>query len=134
MADERLSDKMNNYKPTKTVWFWSTAGAVAATVVLGFTVGGWVTGATAEERRISAVEGARAELVAAVCVERYMGAPDVTARLATLKETSSWKREDVIEEAGWVTMAGFKESVPDAAELCAEHLLEPPAEGMADAS
>src|ERR687892_466365 len=91
------------YRPTKTVWFWSCAGCVAATIVLGFTWGGWVTGGTAAYRAAEAREAGRAELAATVCVERFVTADDARTQLAALKEESTWSRDDTIVEGGWAT-------------------------------
>ena len=44
---QSLSQRFADYRPSKTVLFWSCAGCVAATMIIGFTWGGWVTGGTA---------------------------------------------------------------------------------------
>jgi len=114
----------NEYRPSKAVWFWSCIAGVLATVILGFTWGGWVTGGTAEEMVATAREDGRAELVATVCVDKFLATSDAAVRLAQLKEESQWQRDDFIEEGGWVTLAGFEEPVDGAAGLCAEQLAE----------
>jgi hypothetical protein len=123
-----LSQRFEAYHPSKTGLFWSCAGCVVATMIVGFTWGGWVTGGTAEEMVADATEQARAEVAAAVCVEDFMQAADAGVHLTSLKEISrSWEREDFVEEGGWAMIAG--EEYDDAAELCAERLMdmEPPA-------
>jgi hypothetical protein len=85
----------------------------------------------------SAAQDARAELVAAVCVERFLGAPNAEAQLATLKEKSYWQRDDLISEGGWTKLPGIEEAVPKADEVCAERLSEatlPPKEATNDSS
>jgi hypothetical protein len=76
-----------------------------------------------------AAEQARTEVAAAICVDRFMGAGDARAQLASLKEIGrSWDREDFVEEGGWAKVAD--QEYDDAAELCAEKLMEmelPPA-------
>ena len=128
-----LSHRFEDYQPSKTALFWACAGCIAATMILGFTWGGWVTGGTAEEMVEEAAEQARAEVAAAVCVEKFMEAGDARPQLASLKEIGrSWDREDFIEEGGWA-MVGDQE-YDDAAELCAEKLMEmelPPAQEAA---
>ena len=37
-----LSKRFEEFQPSKALWFWSTAGAVVLTMVVGFTAGGWV--------------------------------------------------------------------------------------------
>ena len=45
------------------------------------------------------------------------------ARLAALKEASSWERENIVEDGGWVVLTGMDEAVPGAAEACADQLV-----------
>jgi hypothetical protein len=114
----------NEYRPSKAVWFWSCAGCVVLTMIVGFTWGGWVTGGSAEQMAATAREDGRAELAAAVCVEKFLGAPDAAIKLAELKEQSQWQRDGYIEEGGWVTLVGLEEPVEGAADVCAEQLAE----------
>ena len=118
-----MSQRFEEWRPTKAVLFWSCAGCIVATMIVGFTWGGWVTGGTAQEMAEDAVEQGRAEVAAALCVERFMAAADAPTQLASLKDTrSSWQRENLIEEGGWVTVAGT-EYDDEAAELCADRLI-----------
>jgi hypothetical protein len=132
MAFESLRQRWQEYHPSKAALFWSCVGCVAAALIIGFTWGGWVTSGTATERAEEAVRKARAELAAAVCVERFLDASDARAQLASLKKTSSWERDQVIEKGGWATPPGLDEPVPSAADLCAERLaaMELPASGQ----
>ena len=125
MADGKsMSRRFEDWHPSKTVLFWSCAGCVVATMIVGFTWGGWVTGGTAEEMAEDAIVQGRAEVAAAVCVENFMQGADARTQLASLKDTrSSWQRENFIEEGGWATVAGT-EYDDEAAELCAERLIE----------
>ena len=118
-----LSQRFEEYHPSKTVMFWSCVGCIVATMIIGFTWGGWVTGGTADEMVTDAAETARAEVAAAICVQKFMNAGDARMQLASLKDiTSSWQRENFIEEGGWATVVG--EEYDEAAELCAERLME----------
>ena len=135
MADNNMSQRFQNYRPSKTALFWSCAGCVVATIIVGFTWGGWVTGGTAQEMVANAAEEGRAQIAAAVCVETFMAAPDAGPQLASLKEnTSSWRQENFIEEGGWALIA--EQEYDGAAELCAERLveMEPPAAVEASAA
>jgi hypothetical protein len=126
-----LMAKWTNLQISKTALFWCCAGSVAGALVVGFTWGGWVTGATAREMVRSASTGARAEMAAGICVTRFAAAPESTAQLASLKATSSWQRNDFLEKAGWVTVAGGDKPVSGAAELCVQQLLDPSRSGKA---
>lgn len=121
----------SDFRPSKTLWVWSCVGCVVATMIIGFTVGGWVTGGTADEMASEARSNGRAELVAQICVDRFLGATDAASELAALKEQSTWQRDDFIQKGGWVKLAGLEKPVEGAADLCAEELvgMELPAGG-----
>ena len=114
----------NEYRPTKAVWFWSVGGAVVATMIIGFTWGGWTTGGTADEMATDAREQGRAQLAANICVDRFLASPEVAVNLAALKDESSYQRDNFIDEGGWVTFAGMEQPVEGAAEICASQLAE----------
>lgn len=117
-----LSQKWQEYRPSKGVWAWSCIGCIVLTMIVGFTLGGWVTGGTAERMKTEAAEQARETLVATLCVNKFVASPNAAITLAKLKETSTWERDDFIEEGGWATVEGLDEQVSGAADLCAERL------------
>jgi predicted dienelactone hydrolase len=120
---ESFSQRWENFRPSKALWFWSVAGAAVATMVVGFSFGGWTTGGSAATMAAQAARDARAELVASVCVDNFVASENSAAQLVALKETSSWKRDDLIEDGGWAKLAGMEKSVPGAADLCAKQLV-----------
>lgn len=120
--DKSFADRWSDFKPSKTMWFWSMAGAAVATIVVGFTVGGWTTGGSAQEMAENAARDARAQLASTLCVEKFVASASAASALAELKDTSGYQQDDFIEDGGWVTLAGLDEPVPGAADLCAEEL------------
>jgi hypothetical protein len=118
-----LGDRWMAFRPTKTMTLWSCVAASAATMLIGFNGGGWVTGGTAEKMVQEATSEARAELVANACVAKYAAHDTFAADLAALKAESSWKQGDVVAEGGWATLAGMKQPLDDAARLCANKLV-----------
>ncbi|HEX2116210.1 MAG TPA: hypothetical protein VHM01_17540 [Alphaproteobacteria bacterium] len=120
-----LTQRWEKLQASKTQVFWACAASVVATLIIGFTWGGWVTGGTAKERAVTAATEARAELAATVCVERFIKGPDAMAQLATLKGSDSWKRDSFIEAGGWATLAGMDKPVAGAASLCVQQLMTP---------
>lgn len=123
MEDNRsVSQRWENYQPSKTLWFWSVVGAAVLTIIVGFTAGGWTTGGTAMQMAQTSARDARAELVANLCVEKFVSAADASKNLAKLKETSSYQRNSFITDGGWTTLAGMKNKAPGAADLCADKL------------
>ena len=119
-----ISEKFRDFRASKAVLFWSCAGCIIATMVVGFTWGGWVTGGSAQERADEAAEQAVAELAADICFKRYLASPDVRVNLAALNEESSYRRSGVLEDGGWVTLADREDPIDGAAGLCAKRLAE----------
>ncbi|MGH6760795.1 MAG: hypothetical protein ACRECW_04280 [Phyllobacterium sp.] len=98
------------------------AGAAVLTMIVGFTAGGWTTGGTAMTMATESARDARAELVANICVEKFVSGPNASQKLADLKETSTYQRDNFITDGGWVKLAGMERDAPGAADLCAEQL------------
>ncbi len=121
--NQTFAQRWEEFRPSKTLWFWSVAGAAVATMIVGFTAGGWTTGGSAETMAERAAGDARAELVASVCVQKFAAEADAAARLAALKEASSWERRNIVEDGGWGMLAGMEKAVPGAAEACAKQLI-----------
>lgn len=118
-----LSRRWEDYQPSKTVLVWACIAAMIATIVVGFSWGGWVTGGTSQTMAKAAGDTARGELASAICVERFNAAPDSAAKLAEFKAiTDSYKKRQFVEAGGWATMPG--QTTPDrrGAEACATAL------------
>jgi hypothetical protein len=118
-----LWQRWERYRPSKTLWFWSSVGCVVATLAVGFTSGGWVTSRTAAQMAKTSADDARNELAAAICVNRFESSPDASAQLQQLKKTALWDRDYFIQKGGWVTLPGIKEPVVGASDLCAQRLM-----------
>ncbi len=130
--DRSLSQRFQQYRPSKTALFWACGGCVVLATIAGFSWGGWVTGGTAREMAADSAAQARQELAAVVCVDRFMAAPNAGAQLTALKEiTSSYGQSKFVEDGGWAIIvpadaatADYKARADDrkAAGLCAEEL------------
>ena len=79
---------------------YGAVGGAALVLVLGFTVGGWVTGSTAEEMAEARAETAIIAALTPYCVEMAQSQP---AQMELLLEESSWSRDSFGEKAGWVS-------------------------------
>ena len=121
---EVLRQRWDDYRLTKTQGFWFAAGAVVATLVVGFGLAGWVTGGSAEKRVAEAATSSRHELATAICVEEFMAAADAKARLAKLSDASWYDRGDIVAKGGYATMPDRKEPNSVVATLCAGKLAE----------
>ena len=123
MADKSLGQRWSDYRPTKGIWFWSCVASIVATMIVGFTWGGWVFGSKAAEMSAAAADHAKAQLAAAYCVSAFEKAPDVATQFAALKKTDSWNRSGFIDKGGWDKLPGEKQPVTGAADLCATKLM-----------
>jgi hypothetical protein len=118
-----FSRRWEDYQPSKTLLFWACIAAAVATMIVGFGWGGWVTGGTSRTMATSAADVARGDLASAICVERFMAAPDSAARLVQLKAIpESYKKRQFVEAGGWATMPGKTSPDPRGAESCAAAL------------
>jgi dienelactone hydrolase len=127
VSDRSLSQKWSDFRATKAQLFWTGVGCAVATMVVGFTWGGWTTGGSAQLAAAQAGTTARQELAAAICVERFNAGGDATAQLAALREMSSWERGKFIAGGGWVAMPEMMGKTDAAATSCAAQLVAAPA-------
>jgi hypothetical protein len=97
------------------------AAGVMATIVIGFYWGGWTLGSTAEKQVKTAEQASIVRVLAPICADKFQRSADVGVNLEALKKADSWKRDEMIEKAGWTTFPG---SEPDrrVAEACANLL------------
>lgn len=115
--------RWRNYRPSKSIWFWSCLGCVIATIYVGFAWGGWVTGGTAEKMAADFATLARAKLAAASCVNNFAQRADAEKQLAALKGMpNDYDRRNMIRDGGWAKIPGINEPISGAAELCAKNL------------
>ncbi|SMH54806.1 hypothetical protein [Mesorhizobium australicum] len=123
-ATKTLSQRWDDYRPTKSTLVWACIGAAVVTMIVGFTWGGWMTGKTSRELASAAGSTARGELAGQICVDRFRTAPDSAARLTELKALSgAFAQRQFVEAGGWATMPG--QTTPDrrGAEACAAALV-----------
>jgi hypothetical protein len=124
MASSRpgFSQRLEAYRPTKTALTWCCVLSVIATMLVGFTWGGWVTSGTAARMSDSAAEAARARLAAEICTAQFNRNPDAAVQLTALAKLDSWDRADFIRKGGWATLPGLKDPISGSADLCAQQL------------
>lgn len=111
-----------NVSPAIKPAVWGAVGGAVALAIVGFSWGGWVTGADAKQMADKQAEKAVVSALAPICVERFQEQPDSGAKLAALKETSVYKQADFIKDGGWATMGGADQPAPGTAKACANML------------
>ena len=101
----------------------AAAGAVA-TIVVGFSWGGWSLGSTADTMAKQRSELAVVAALAPVCADKFRALPDFDAKKVALAKVDSWKRRDEFPTE-LVTLPG--ESYPSSAlvDACSTLLLAP---------
>jgi len=104
----------------KPPFLWGIViGAIALLIVIFWT--GWVvTNNTAKQMANETV----LENLVPICVGQYLQDPYKVVRFAVLKETSSYQRDDYVEEMGWATMPGSESHVRGIADKCAKQIIE----------
>jgi len=99
-------------------------GAVAS-MVIGFSWGGWVTGGTANKLSAERVDTAGVAALTPICVEKFLQNSDAKANLAALQKISTgWEQGDCLEKGGWATRPGATSSDYHLARACAEKLVQ----------
>ena len=99
-------------------------GAVAS-MVIGFSWGGWMTAGTANKMASERADTAVVVALTPICVEKFMQNSDAKANLAILQKiSSSWEQGDYLQKGGWVTQPGATSSDYHLARACAEKLVQ----------
>lgn len=119
-----LMQKWNDFTPTKGMVGWAAVGACVLTVAVGFSVGGWVTGSTAQKMADDAAAASHAELAAVICVDRFSQSETARAQYQELVELSSFRQRQYVEEAEWSHLPGGEALDRQSATLCANQIAE----------
>jgi hypothetical protein len=111
-------------RPTKRLLLWACVATMVATIVVGFTWGGWITGGKARYAAEGMASDAVAKRLAPICVVRFKADPQRAEKLKELNEVSSYGKGDYVKKQGWATMPG--EEGPDSrvADECAKLLAQ----------
>jgi hypothetical protein len=111
-------------KDTKPLIQGAVIGAVIC-AVLGFTWGGWVTGASARKDAGVAAHKATVTALAPFCADRFRAQGDAAAKMAELTKASTWERSTVLEKSGFASLPGSTTGDTDIARACVELLMAP---------
>ena len=99
-------------------------GAVAS-IVIGFSWGGWVTGGTADKVAADRANTAVLTALTPICVEKFLHNSDAKANLVSLQKISStWEQGQYLEKGGWATPPGATSSDYQLGRACAEKLVQ----------
>jgi hypothetical protein len=100
----------------------AAVGAVA-TIVVGFSWGGWSLGSTADRMAKEQSERAVVAALAPVCADKFRALPDAAAKTIALSKVEAWKRGEEFPK-DFVTL---RETYPSSALVyaCSTLLLAP---------
>ncbi|MBW1707231.1 MAG: hypothetical protein JRJ86_19075, partial [Deltaproteobacteria bacterium] len=108
-----------NWKEKIKLIAWGAIGGAIVLAIIGFALGGWVTGGTAHKMAKEMADEAVIDRLAPICVLQSNQDPEKDKKLAELKKLSSWDRSNYVEKQGWATMPGEKEPDSEVAGECA---------------
>lgn len=77
-----------------------------ATMVIGFTLGGWTLESTASRMAEDRASAAVVAVLAPICVERFQRQDEAAAKLIELKKIVAWNQASFLAAQGWATMPG----------------------------
>jgi hypothetical protein len=99
-------------------------GALAS-MVIGFSWGGWTTGRTANKMADQRADTAVVAALTPICVEKFLQNSDAKANLAVLQKISStWEQGQYLEKGGWATQPGATSPDYHLGRACAEKLIQ----------
>ncbi len=116
----RFGERWSASRPTKTVLFWSCVASAVITMIIGFTWGGWVMGATAQSMAAAMAQDAVVTRLAPICVAQFKQDPARDQKLKELKALSVYERGDYVKKQAWAKMPGEQEADGKVAEECAK--------------
>ena len=119
-----LGQRWTEARPTKTAVFWACVGCIVATLIVGFTWGGWVRGATAKSM-VRRWRRKRWPSAWHPCGRRRSAeAPGRTEDQGAERDMSSYERGEYVKAQGWAKMPGDTDTDAKVAEQCARLVTE----------
>jgi hypothetical protein len=101
----------------------AVVGAIA-TIVVGFSWGGWSLGSTANKMASEQSKLAVVAALAPVCADKFRAQPDAAAKTIALSKVYPWKRAEEFPKE-LVTLPGETGSSSDLADTCYALLMAP---------
>ncbi len=113
-----------DWKEKAKLCLWGAVGGAIAISIIGFSVGGWVKGGTAEKMARDSADAAVVNSLAPICVAQFLQDPDKDERLVDMEKLELWRRAEYVKKQGWATMPGADQSSYSVAEECAKRLVQ----------
>jgi len=106
---------------TKPAVYGALVGAVVV-AILGFTAGGWVTGASANKMARVMAGDKVTEAMVPVCLDMAATDPERVEKMASIQEANGYSRRKAIMDTGWATPPGATSPDSDLARACIDEL------------
>lgn len=119
-----MGQRWSAFRPSKTIFIWSLLAAVALTMLVGFTWGGWMTSAGAQNLANASAKSAVIERLAPMCVAQFNADPDKAQKLLAFQESTSYARTKYVTDQGWATLPGETKPTSQVASACADLLTQ----------
>jgi hypothetical protein len=116
--------RWNEYRPSKTLAFWSLLGVVALTMLVGFTWGGWMTSASAQRLADTSAKTAVIQRLAPICVAQFNLDPARDQKLIVLQEGTVYEATKYVTDQTWATLPGDTKPSSQVASECAKLLMQ----------
>ena len=113
--------------PETSPFLWGAAAGAIALAIVGFSWGGWVSGAKAESIAAARADAATVAALTPICVSQFQAGAKAKASLVALKAANTWEQGDYVSKGGWATMPGANqkdEPNREVAAACAEALVK----------
>ena len=128
--DQKLSKndmpepRWNEVNFSKTAVFWICLAMIVVTMLVGFTRGGWVTRATAQNTAAAMADDAIVKRLSSICVAQFQQDPARDEKLTELQAARTFEQRNYVRDQGWATMPGDEQSDTKVATACAKVLAQ----------
>ena len=124
LKQKTYGQRWNAVQLSKTTIFWICLVAIASTMLVGFTWGGWVTDGTAHKSATTMANDAVVQRLTSICIAQFQQDSTKEQKLEELKAASSYQRGNYVKDQGWATMAGDEQADTKVAIECGKQLAQ----------
>jgi hypothetical protein len=104
---------------------WGAVAGSVATMIIGFSYGGWTTSSTSARLAKAQADTAVTTALVPICVAKSKADGAGLKKMVELRAlSSSYDQRDFVTKTGWATVPGSDEANRDVAEACAAALLK----------
>ena len=123
-SKQSTRQRWSEAKMSKMATFWISLLSVVVVVVLGFTLGGWMTEGAAQKEAQAMARNAIIERLAPICVAQFNQDPESLLKLDELNGMSTYQQTQYVQDQGWATISGEEKPDRKVADACSKLILE----------